>query len=470
MRCLAVLGLRRSGRPAALLGRRELAGARVVALDEGDAPPKDAVAELRAAGVEVLCGADAVLPEGVDLLVKSPGVPDESRAVREALRRGVTLWSEVEFAARFLPNRVLGITGTNGKTTTTELAGALFRDAGLPVAVGGNVGHALAGMPGEIAADATVAAELSSFQLEHIERFRPEVAVLLNLSEDHLDRHGTYRAYAAAKLRIFENQRDQDVALLCADDDGILAELAAGRIGGGGRRLWFSSARGREAGPDGEPLVAGVGTDGALWLDAGGARRSLGHAADLALRGEHNLQNSLAAAAACCALGVPPKSAAVTLRTFAGVPHRLQVAGVVGGVTYVNDSKATNVDATLKALTAYSGPVHLILGGYDKGAAYEGLAAATEGLVRQVLLIGATAPQLEAAFAARRAAGAPRATPWVLCGDLEAAVILAARVAAPGDTVLLSPACASWDQYRDFEQRGEHFLELVNRLRGADVS
>jgi len=470
VRCLAVLGLRRSGRPAALLARRELAGVRVVALDEGDAPPKDAVAELRAAGIEVLCGADALLPGGADLLVKSPGVPDESRAVREALRRGVTLWSEVEFAARFLPNRVLGITGTNGKTTTTELAGAIFRDAGLPVAVGGNVGHALAGMPGEIAADAAVVAELSSFQLEHIERFRPEVAVLLNLTEDHIDRHGTYRGYADAKLRIFENQREGDVALLCADDQGVLDELAAGRIGGGGRRLWFSSAPGRGEGPGGEPLAAGVSADGELWLDADGARLPLGRAAGLALRGEHNLQNSLAAAAACCALGVPPESAAETLRTFGGVPHRLQVAGVVSGVTYVNDSKATNVDATLKALTAYGGPVHLILGGYDKGAAYDGLAAATEGSVRQVLLIGATAPELEAAFAARRAAGAPQATPWVVCGDLEAAVMLAAREAAPGDIVLLSPACASWDQYRDYEQRGEHFLDLVNRMRGADAS
>ena len=365
---------------------------------------------------------------------------------------------------------MLGITGTNGKTTTTELAGAIFRDAGLPVAVGGNVGHALAGMPGEIAADAAVVAELSSFQLEHIERFRPEVAVLLNLTEDHIDRHGTYRGYADAKLRIFENQREGDVALLCADDQGVLDELAAGRIGGGGRRLWFSSAPGRGEGPGGEPLAAGVSADGELWLDADGARLPLGRAAGLALRGEHNLQNSLAAAAACCALGVPPESAAETLRTFGGVPHRLQVAGVVSGVTYVNDSKATNVDATLKALTAYGGPVHLILGGYDKGAAYDGLAAATEGSVRQVLLIGATAPELEAAFAARRAAGAPQATPWVVCGDLEAAVMLAAREAAPGDIVLLSPACASWDQYRDYEQRGEHFLDLVNRMRGADAS
>ena len=253
VRCLAVLGLRRSGRPAALLARRELPAARVVALDEGAPPSDDTVAVLEAAGVEVLTGPAALLPDEADALVKSPGVPDTSAAVQEALRRGVPLWSEVEFACRFLPNPVVGITGTNGKTTTTELTGAVFREAGLPVAVGGNVGHALAAMPGVVAADATVVAELSSFQLEHIERFRPAVAVLLNLTEDHLDRHGTYRAYVDAKLRIFEMQTPGDVALLCADDPGILDELAAGRLGGAARRGW---SRPSPAGPP-DPAAKG---------------------------------------------------------------------------------------------------------------------------------------------------------------------------------------------------------------------
>ncbi len=275
IRCLAVLGLRRSGRPAALLGRRRLPAARVVALDEGDAPPQDAAAELRAAGVEVLLGEAAVLPPEVDLLVKSPGVPNESRAVQDALRRCITLWSEVEFAARFLDNRVIGITGTNGKTTATELTGAIFRDAGLPVAVGGNVGHALAGMPDAVPPPATVVAELSSFQLEHIERFRPDVAVLLNLTEDHLDRHGDYRGYVDAKLRIFENQGEEDLALLNADDPGTLAEAAAGRLAGRGRRAWFSVAPGREAGPRDEWLAAGVDAGGLLWLDLDGERVGL---------------------------------------------------------------------------------------------------------------------------------------------------------------------------------------------------
>jgi len=470
IRCLAVLGLRRSGRPAALLGRRRLPAARVVALDEGVAPPEDAAAELRAAGLEVLLGEAAVLPAGVDLLVKSPGVPNESPTVREALRRGVTVWSEVEFAARFLGNRLIGITGTNGKTTTTELVGAIFRDAGLPVAVGGNVGHALAAMPDSVPIEATVVAELSSFQLEHVERFRPDVAVLLNLSEDHLDRHRDYRGYVDAKLRIFENQVEGDLALVNADDPGTLAELAAGRLSCRARRVWFSVVPGCEAGPSGERLAAGVDADHILWLEREGVRLPLCPARGLALKGDHNRQNSLAAAVAACALGVPAAAAAETLRTFAGVPHRLQVAGVADGVTYVNDSKATNVDATLKALTAYATGVYLILGGYDKGADYGALAAATEGHVKQALLIGATAPHLEAAFAARAVAAGSRATPSVICGDLEAAVTRAACEAAPGDVVLLSPACASWDQYRDYVERGEQFLKLVSDLLGAGPS
>ena len=465
VRCLAVLGLRRSGRPAALLARRELPAARVVALDERTPPADGTVEALEAAGVEVLTGPVALLPADADLLVKSPGVPDESAAVQEAMRRGVALWSEVEFAARFLPNPVVGITGTNGKTTTTELTGAILRDAKLPVAVGGNIGSALAAMPGVVDPEATVVAELSSFQLEHIERFRPAVAVLLNLTEDHLDRHGTYRAYVDAKLRIFENQEPDDVALFCADDDGILAELAAGRLGGHARRAWFSARPGRTEGPNEEKLIAGVGDDDVLWLSIHGELRRLCRRDELALRGDHNLLNSLAAAAAACAAGAPMWAAAGTLRDFEGVPHRLQVGGVVNGVTYVNDSKATNVDATLKALTAYSGGVYLILGGYDKGAEYDELAAGAEGKVHKVLLIGATAPQLEAAFAARAAAVGSRATPWVRCGDLASAVAAASAAASAGDVVLLSPACASWDQYRDYEERGEEFLKLVRELK-----
>ena len=463
IRSLAVLGLSRSGRPAALLARRRLPAARILGLDEGAGLPADTLAALVSAGVTVHLGAEAVLPDGVDVLVKSPGVPDSSPVVREALRRGVALWSEVELAARFLPNRIIGITGTNGKTTTTELTGAILRDAGLPVAVGGNLGNALAEMPDVLASEATIVAELSSFQLEHIERFHAQVAVLLNLTEDHLDRHGSYRAYVDAKLRLFANQTSDDLALLNADDPGTLDELPSLRALGAGRHAWFSARRGHLA----RDLVAGVGDDDMLWLERHEEHVALCHSSELALKGLHNLQNSLAAAAAAAAVGVPTAVAAETLRTFKGVPHRLQVAGIVDGVTYINDSKATNVDATLKALTAYSGAVHLILGGYDKGASYDDLAAATEGLVKEVLLIGATAPQLAATFAARRAAKGQAATGYVVCGSLEAAVVAASRAATAGDVVMLSPACASWDQYRDYMARGEHFLQVVDEMRKA---
>ena len=472
VRGLAVLGLGRSGRPATLLVRRKLSGARVWALDEGEVA-RETRAELEAAGATVVAGPALVDPSGavawpdeVELLVKSPGVPHESPVLGEARRRGVPVWSEVELASRFLSSRMIGITGTNGKTTTTSLTGRILEDAGVPVAVAGNIGHALAHLPFEVGPEAVVVAELSSFQLEDIDEFRPDVAVLLNLTEDHVDRHAGYAGYVAAKLRVFENQRAEDVAMLNADDPGTLAE----EIPGAGRRAWFATAAaggagGEEAAGRAEAveLAAGV-TDGRLWVAIAGRRDDLCAVEELSLKGEHNLQNSLAAAAAAAAVGVPAAAIAATLRTFAPVEHRLQIAAVVDGVTYVNDSKATNIDATLKALTAYYGPVYLILGGSSKGADFGPLARAAEGRVRQAVLIGAEAPAIAAAFA-RRAAEAPStAVPSVVVPDLAAAVSWCAERARDGDVVLLSPACASFDQYRSYEHRGEHFLELVSKL------
>ncbi len=467
VRSLAVVGLGRSGRAAVLLARRELPGAEIVAIDEkAEAELSEAPAELRSAGASLLLGAEAALPERVELLVKSPGVPNDSPVVAAALARGVTIWSEVEFAARFLRNRWIAITGTNGKTTTTELAGQILRDAGRPVEVAGNVGRALANLPGGIDPEAVVVAELSSFQLEHIERFRPDVAVLLNLTEDHIDRHGSFGGYVDAKLRIFENQTPDDLALVNADDPGTVAAVAAGLPGRGRRGAFALSDRapeGRANGLAAVPLLAGVSA-GTLWLRTGDDRRELCPVGELALKGEHNVANSLAAAVAAAALGVAAADIAATLRSFAGVVHRLQVVGIVAGVTWVNDSKATNVDAALKALTAYSGPLHLILGGSLKGASFDPLAAATEGRVKEAILIGAAAGPLREAFERRRAAVGERATPCVVLPDLAAAVAHAAAAAVPGDVVMLSPACASFDQYRNFEHRGEHFAELVGRL------
>jgi UDP-N-acetylmuramoylalanine--D-glutamate ligase len=460
VRSLAVLGLGRSGVPAALLASRRLPGVTVTALDEGRPADDDAPALLGAAGVAVLLGRDARLPAACDLLVKSPGVPNESPVVREAQARGVPVWSEVELARRFLPNRLVAITGTNGKTTTTELTGAVLRDAGVPVAVAGNVGHALSRLPDEVGENDIIVAELSSFQLEHIERLRPDVGVLLNLTPDHIDRHGSQEAYVQAKLRLVENQVEGDLALFNADDPASVAEHLPGR----GRRGYFSAAAGPARVPAGR-AVQSAGLDGdRLWVAQDGGRTELCPRGELALKGDHNLANSLAAAAAAAAVGVPAEAIATTLRTFPGVPHRLEVVGTVGGVVYVNDSKATNTDATLKALTAYTQGVHLILGGYDKGAAFDELAVATEGRVAEVLLIGATAAQLAAAFAARAAVAGARPVAAAVCADLGSAVAQAARAAIPGDVVLLSPACASWDQYRNYEERGEHFRQLVGEL------
>ncbi len=413
LRRVLVLGLARSGEAAALaLARR---GIRVVGVDRR--ADLDG-GRLRAAGVEVVLGAeDPALVDGVDLLVKSPGVPTNAPPVTAARERGVPVWSEVELGARLLTNPILGVTGTNGKTTTAELLGAVFRAAGTPVEVAGNVGRPLTGLDGAVPARAWIVCELSSFQLEDVETLRPQVGVLLNLEPDHLDRHGSFEAYRAAKLRIFENQTGDDVAVL---------PRGFAPVPGRGRRVEFSPDDALPA----EPL----------------------------LRGTHNRENAAAATAAARAAGIADEAIADALASFPGVPHRLELVAEVGGVAYVNDSKATNVAAAAPALAAYADePVHLILGGSRKGERFDGLARAIGPNVRCVYLVGEAAGELAAAL---ERAGLPH----VASGDLETAVRSAARAATAGDVVLLSPACASYDQFRDFEERGERFRALVEAL------
>jgi UDP-N-acetylmuramoylalanine--D-glutamate ligase len=366
---------------------------------------KAAVAALERRGVEVVTADrtlgnddDLSLLDDVELMVKSPGVPREAALVAEAKRRGVEIWSEVELGYRLLRPRLVGVTGTNGKTTTTELLGAILR---APTA--GNVGRALTGLDGDVEPGALVVCELSSFQLEDVHELACEVAVLLNLEPDHLDRYASFDDYRDAKLRIFERARAK-VVPKGSGLDGI--EFAA------------------DDELPAEPLI----------------------------RGAHNRENAAAATAAARALGTPDEQIAQALRSFPGVPHRLEPVGEVAGVRYVNDSKATNVGAALRALAAYADePVHLILGGSRKGEDFAPLAAALGPNVRSVHLIGETADELAAVI--------PRAHDD---GDLATAV--AHIDASGGDVVLLSPACASYDQYHDFEERGEDFRRLVQNL------
>jgi UDP-N-acetylmuramoylalanine--D-glutamate ligase len=408
-----VLGLARSGEAAALaLARR---GVRVVGVDRDES--LDA-GRLREAGVEVVLGAvDPALLDDVDLLVKSPGVPSEAPLAAAARSRGLTIWSEVELGSRLLANPVVGVTGTNGKTTTSELLGAVFRAAGRPVAVAGNVGRPLTGLDGAIADDAWIVCELSSFQLEDIESFRPAVAVLLNLTPDHLDRHGDLDAYRAAKLRIFENQGADDVAVV---------PRGFGELPGAARRVEFAA----------DDLLP----------------------AEPRIPGEHNRENAAAAAAAARAAGIKDGAIAEALRSFAGVPHRLELIREVDGVRWVNDSKATNPEAAERALGAYPPGLRVILGGSLKGSSFTELAhRAHRSGVARAYLIGEAADEIAEALAA---AGVR----FQHSRDLENAVADARAEAEPGDVVLLSPACASYDQFRDFEERGERFRALVEAL------
>jgi UDP-N-acetylmuramoylalanine--D-glutamate ligase len=427
-----VVGLARSGRAAAALLHAR--GAEVLATDRA---PADGLRADLPAGVELHAGVDGVaLLERVRAVVKSPGVPRTAPVVAAARERGLPVLGELELAWRCVPNPVIAVTGTNGKTTTTELLGHLHREAGLPVAVAGNVGTAYASLalpgPQPLDPDAVVVCEASSFQLEDTVEFAPEAAVLLNLDSDHLDRHGTLEAYHAAKLQVFARQGNDDVAVAPTG-------LGVVDLGGCARRVCFGDR------PDAE-LSLRAGT---LWWDD----QPLLRADELALRGPHNVRNAMAAAAVVLARGMDPDAVRAGLRTFAGVPHRLEEVAVRDGITYVNDSKATNVAAALVALASFEVPVHVILGGQGKGESYAPLRSAVAAHATAAYLIGEEAPALHAAL--------DGATALHDCGDLATAVTRARAAARPGEVVLLAPACASYDQFDNFEVRGQAFRELA---------
>jgi UDP-N-acetylmuramoylalanine--D-glutamate ligase len=350
--------------------------------------------------------------------------------------RAIPVLGELELAWRLIPNDFVAVTGTNWKTTTTEWIGHIHREAARPVAVAGNVGTAASSLVDGLAPEATVVCEASSFQLEDTLAFAPEVAVLLNLSPDHLDRHGSYEAYVAAKLRIFANQGNHDVAVAPV---GLEVE----DLGGCARRVPF--------GPD--PAAELSEHAGHLWWD----EEPLLPVDELALPGEHNRENAMAAAAACLVRGIEPAAVAEGLRSFPGVTHRLERIAVIDGVQWINDSKATNVASTQVGLRAFANGVHLIAGGRGKQQDFRPLAPLVAQRCRSVYLIGEAAGELRAALA-------DTGIPLQDVHDLAHAVAGAAAAARPGEVVLLSPACASFDQYADFEARGEHFRTLVEAL------
>ncbi|HKF84019.1 MAG TPA: UDP-N-acetylmuramoyl-L-alanine--D-glutamate ligase [Solirubrobacterales bacterium] len=410
-----------------------------------DSAHPEGAAGLEGAGVEVFLDTDGVAQlEGARTVVKSPGVPREAAVIAAARERGIEVVGEVELAWRALPNRFVGVTGTNGKTTTVELLGHLYRAAGEPVALAGNVGTPLSELVGGVDPEATIVCECSSFQLEDTTAFAPECAVFLNLAPDHLDRHGDLESYLAAKLRIFANQGNDDVAVYNADDP-----FAAGAdLGGCARRVAFCVG----TAPDCEVAVA----EGTIFYDG----EPLLAVAELGLFGEHNVANAMAAAAAALAMGIDREAVREGLRGFAGVPHRLETVAEIGGVRFVNDSKATNVASAAVGIRAFDGGVHAILGGSEKDEPFAPLLDPLRERAVACYLIGATGERMARELAPAVAAGIELHR----CDDLEDAVDQAAAAAAPGEAVLLSPACASFDAFENFEARGDRFREIVAEL------
>ncbi len=438
-----VVGMARSGIASALFCASR--GARVTATDaEPEAKLADAASKLRAAGVALEFGAHSpAIFEQQDLIVLSPGVPADLASLATARSKGIPVWSEIELAWRFLHGRLIAVTGSNGKTTTTSLIAHILKWAGISTVVGGNIGTPLISLIDSTNDSTFTVAEVSSFQLETIEAFRPDIALLLNLTPDHLDRHHSLGEYARAKLRIFENQRERDVAILNADDLEV-----AQRVPTKPSVYWFSRQKHVSAGAyvrDGQIIVRDHGDEEII------LRRD-----EIPLRGEHNVENVLAASIATWLAGAEPAAIAEGVRTFPGVEHRIEFVAEVRGVKFYNDSKATNVDATLKAIAAFDSPLLIILGGKDKGSPYTPLREPLQAHTRAAYLIGEAAEKI--------AAELDGSVPLVRAETLERAVAQAFEQAKPGDTILLAPACSSFDQFENYEDRGRKFKQLVAEL------
>jgi UDP-N-acetylmuramoylalanine--D-glutamate ligase len=432
---VVVIGMARSGVAAAELLRSK--GAQVRAVDQNP---------VKVPGFDVEPQTATALADA-DLIVLSPGVPADLDIVERRRRKGVKVIGDLELASWFLRGEIIGITGSNGKTTTTALTGHILKASGIPAQVGGNIGTPPAVMVNASKDEQWNVLELSSFQLETTESFRVRIGAALNVTPDHLDRHNTVERYAAAKARLFVNQRKGDFKVLNADDAVCRDYASVGQ----GTPVWFSATRGNHA----HVFLK----EGKIFLDY----MPLMSTAEVPLRGLHNLENTMAAAAMAYSVGATHAQIRDAVRTFPGVEHRLEFVREIGGVAWYNDSKATNVDATLKAIAAFDGGLWVILGGKDKNSDYAPLAAPLGEKARGVLLIGAAAQKIETHLKGPRPAWSGAAELFS-CGTLDAAVAAAHARAKPGETVLLAPACASFDQFGNFEHRGREFKRLVHAL------
>lgn len=379
-----------------------------------------------------------------DLIVVSPGVPVDAQPLVQARALGEPVIGEVELAAQFLQGPIVAITGSNGKTTTTTLVGEILAKSGVQTLVGGNIGTPAISLVDQATPETTIVLEVSSFQLETIRTFRPKVAAVLNVTPDHLDRHRTFEAYAAAKARVFENQQQQDFAVLNADDPTCVAMAANIKA----QVFWFNRKR--------EVDQGAFVRQGTVHLRRDRAEHEVMPVAEIPLKGAHNVENVLAAICTAELMGCLPDAIRTAVREFKAVEHRLQYVATIRGVEYYNDSKATNVDATIKALESFPGKIHLILGGKDKGSDYTVLNGLLRERVKFVYTIGAAAEKIQ-----KHIAGAIKIVP---SGTMDKAVTQATANAQPGDIVLLAPACASFDQFQNYEHRGRVFKELVLAL------
>jgi UDP-N-acetylmuramoylalanine--D-glutamate ligase len=444
-----VVGLARTGVATSLF-----CAARGASVTATDARTENAIGEvlsqLRATGVHLELGGhreETILQQ--DLVIPSPGVPADAPLLKAARAKGITIWSEIELADRFLNGRLIGITGSNGKTTTTSLIEHILRSAGISTILAGNIGTPLISRVEETNDASVTVVELSSFQLELIDSFRPNISVFLNLTPDHLDRHHTLEEYGAAKARIFENQMEADSAVLNADDPATTKHAPAKP-----QVFWFSRK---------QRVAQGVFVrENEIVFRRDGKEEALLKLQDIPMAGAHNVENVLAAVAATRLAGADASAIAKGVLSFSGVEHRLEFVAEIGGVRYYNDSKATNVDATLKALDSFPGRILVVLGGKDKGSDYTALQKPLREKAILALLIGTAAEKIEKQISGSVAIEH--------AGTIDRAVEIASHAARPGDVVLLAPACASFDQFENYEHRGRVFKDLVHQLERQAAS